>query len=171
MSFLSVAGASQIYFHYCILSSSSEDLAIKKRQPQQHPKKTKKKKSSPRGWSVTVKHATRCISEQATGKISVIWLSLVTQFTLVLHEERKKEERGKKRKTHRWKSGRCKPRGIKSVHLSRSLLNYVSRIHVQIVCESKNGRLPLGRLLGYAPSRSGVMRCAAPLCSAVSVEV
>lgn len=98
MSFLSVAGASQIYFHYCILSSSSEDLAIKKRQPQQHPKKTKKKKSGPRGWSVTVKHATRCISEQATGKISVIWLSLVTQFTLVLHEERKKEERGKKKK-------------------------------------------------------------------------
>lgn len=41
---------------------------------------------------------TRCICEQATGKISVIWLSLVTQFTLVLHDRKKKEEKGKKKK-------------------------------------------------------------------------
>lgn len=108
------------------------------------------------------KHATRCISVQkATGRISVIWLRLVTQFTLVLHEERKKK--GKERKRNpRWKSRRRKPSGIKSVHLSRSLLNYASRIHVQIVWKWTAATWTVARLRTVALERNE-MRCSAVL--------
>lgn len=53
-------------------------------------------------------------------------------------------------------SAQTEPNGIKSAHLSRSLLNY-SHILVQIVCESKNGSLPLG----WGDGCSATHRCAA----------
>lgn len=118
------------------------------------------------------KHATRCISVQkATGRISVIWLRLVTQFTLVLHEERKKK---KERIEKESLAGNLAAANREESNLficpDLSWIMWVIFM-CKSSCGSKNGRLPLGQLLGYAPSRSSVMRCAAPLCSLASVEV
>lgn len=77
----------------------------------------------------------------------------MTQSTLVLHEEKKKK---KNPLSLEISQAQTEPNGIKSAHLSRSLLNY-SHILVQIVCESKNGSLPLG----WGDGCSATHRCAA----------